>query len=119
MINVTVAVAILVGSATLAAWIVADVVVMVAGAVYSPLLEIDPTPVAGMIDQVTAMLAAPVMVVENCCACPWNSEAEAGVIGEILTAESVMVAVPMKLASVTLVAVTVTEAGAGMVAGAV
>ena len=119
MTSVTVAVAILVGSATLAAWIVADVVVMVAGAVYSPLLEIDPAPVAGITDQVTAMLTAPVTVVENCCVCPWNSETEAGVIGEILTSERVMVAVPVKLASVTLVAVTVTDVGAGMVAGAV
>ena len=48
----------------------------VAGAVYTPLLEIVP-PLA---DQVTAVFVLPVIVAVNCCVPPVCSEAEAGLI---------------------------------------
>jgi hypothetical protein len=44
--------------------------VMVAGAVYRPLLLIDPAPVAGLMLQVTVALLVFATVVENCCVPP-------------------------------------------------
>ena len=65
----TVAVAVLVGSATLAAPTLTYCCERIAaGAVYKPDAEIDPS--AGDSIHVTAVLAAPVMVVRNCCETP-------------------------------------------------
>ena len=63
--KVTIAVADREGSATLVAvTVIACVLLMVAGAMYKPVLEMLPT--AGSTDQVTSLLLVPVMVTVNC-----------------------------------------------------
>ena len=63
--NVILAAALLVESATeVAVTVTARVAVLLAGAVYSP--DADSFPMAGVMDQVTAVLAAPVTCAASC-----------------------------------------------------
>ena len=117
--SVTVAVAVLVLSAELAA-----VTVTVcaeasdAGAVYKPLVEMLPT--EGLIDHVTAVFVDPVTDAVNCCAPPAVRVEVAGLI-EIVTGAAckVIVAIAVWVLSAELVAVTVTVCAEVMEAGAV
>jgi hypothetical protein len=76
--NVTVAVAVLLVSATLVAvtvtvWTAA----IVAGAVYNPVLDTVPA-VVGLMLQLTCVFALPVTVAVNCCVCDPNRFAVPG-----------------------------------------
>src|ERR1035441_7483164 len=114
-----VAVADLVGSAALVAVIVTLVDTLTdPGAVYRPAPLMFPN--AGLMDQVTAVLALFVTVAVNCCVWPSVRDTE---VGEILTATaagacSVILAVPVTEVSKTLVAVTVILWLVAMEAGA-
>src|SRR4051794_26833374 len=112
--SVTVAVPVLV----LSAWLVAVTVtvcwvVMLAGAVYRPVLLMLPT--FGPIDQVTAVLALPVTVAVNCWVCPAFSVAVAGATETetVTVGVRVTVAVADLVLSAWLVAGTVTRWGEG------
>jgi hypothetical protein len=95
----------------------------VAGAVYSPLVEIVPTvefpPVTPFTDQVTPVLVVFVTVAVNCWAPEVWTEALAGETETDTAAITVAVAVAVWVESVVLVAATVTVGGEGWVAGAV
>jgi hypothetical protein len=119
--SVTVAAAVLVESATLVAVTVTVCwEVTLAGAVYRPDEEIEPT--FGEMDQVTAVLEVPVTVAANC----WGGDAGvkltlAGATDTDTVADgtSVTVAAAVLLVSATLVAVTATVCWEVMLAGAV
>jgi hypothetical protein len=120
-LNVTVAVPVLVGSATLVAVTVTFwLLVTVEGAVYRPVESMVPSP-AGLRDQVTAVLVELATVAVN----SWVWLAfKVTVLGETVTetavvAVRVIFAVPVTLESVVLVAVTVTVVDEAMDAGAV
>jgi hypothetical protein len=104
--SVTVAVADLLVSATLVARTVTlCCVVIEAGAVYNPLALIVPLP-AGVMLQVTLLLARPVTVAVNCCV-PFSDSVT--LVGDTDTGtRNVTVAVADLLVSATLVARTVT-----------
>jgi hypothetical protein len=111
-VTVTVALADLVGSATLVAVTTNDPAA--AGAVYKPAALTVP-PVA---DQVTAVLALPVTVAVNCCVAFVRIEAVVGLIATATTGAAVTVTVALAdlVGSATLVAVTTNDPAA---AGAV
>jgi multidrug efflux pump subunit AcrB len=93
-------------------------VATVAGAVYSPAVEIVPVP-AGLMDHVTAVLLVFVTVAENCCV--WLAY-KLAVVGVRLTAIGgikVTVAEAAEVPFCWLVAVTVTGCFVVMLAGAV
>src|ERR1051325_6418091 len=118
--SVTVALADLLASATLVAVTVTFVVVIWDGAVYRPVLSIDPASV-GLMDQRTAVLSAPVTLAVNFWVWPLFNDA---VVGGMVTAKAaagcrVMVAVRLWPGSATLMAVTVTVCRAVSVDGAV
>src|ERR1019366_4622382 len=117
-VSVTVALAYLVGSATLVAFTVTVcAAAMLAGAVYRPAAEIVPT--FGLSVHVTALLEVPPTVAVYCWVWEPASVAESGV-NEIVTGGlSVTVALADLVGSATLVAFTVTVCAAEMVAGAV
>ena len=119
-VKLTVAVPVLVPSATLVAVTVTVCkVVTVAGAEYSPVAVILPAP-AGLKLQFTAVLANPLTLAENCCDCPPPRLTVAGVkIMVIGGGFKVIVAEADFDVSATLVAVTVTICCAVMVAGLV
>jgi hypothetical protein len=114
---VTLAVAILLASATLVAVTVTVCgPLSAAGAEYRPLLEIVPT--AGTTDHVTAVFAGPVTAAANCRVCPVARFAE---LGDMLTARegcSTTVATPFRVPSAAATAVTVTVLGWLIVLGA-
>lgn len=117
--SVTVAVDDLLVSATLVARTVTVVCALtVAGAVYKPVLLIDPV-VVGLIVHVTFVLAAPVTVAVNCCVWPCPRIAVVGATVTPTVGFSVTVALADLLVSATLVAVTVTVCCAVTLAGAV
>src|SRR5690242_7281948 len=119
-LRVIAAVADLVGSATLVALTVTVVAeAIIPGAVYRPEVEIEP--VAGEIDQVTAVLVLPVTAAVNCCVLPPWRLAESGVRLTATAAAglSVTAAVADFVGSATLVALTVTVVAEETVAGAV
>src|SRR5437763_891642 len=75
--NVTLAVPFVTPSALLRAVTVTGwAAVIVAGAVYWPVLDIDPR--LGAMDQVTAVLLEPVTLAVNCCCCDWPRLAVGG-----------------------------------------
>lgn len=91
-------------------------VARLAGAVYKPDALTLPTP-AGLMAQVTVVLANPVTVAVNCCVPPWPNVA---VVGLIITGGlKVTVATEDFVLSATLVAVTVTVCCDATLAGAV
>ena len=117
-VSVTVAVAVLVESATLVAVTVTNCwPETVAGAVYSPLVVMLPT--LGAIDQFTAELLVPVTVAPNCRLCPAVSVAVGGLTEMPTVGLSVTIALADLVESATLVANTVTTCWLEMVAGAV
>jgi hypothetical protein len=114
-VRVTMAVAVLVGSATLDAVIVTVFrLETVAGAVYTPLTMV---PIAGLSDQVTPVLLLPVTEALNVAAAPAPSDTEAG---PIVTATGVRatVALAVLVVSAALVAVTVTVSCFATIVGA-
>jgi hypothetical protein len=114
-VRVTVAVAVLVGSATLdAVTVTVCWLGMVAGAVYTPFTMV---PTAGLSDQVTAVLLVPVTEALKVADAAAPSETEAG---PIVTATGVRdtVALAVLLVSAALVAVTVTVCWLAIIAGA-
>ena len=114
-VRVTVAVAVLVGSATLDAVIVTVCwLEIVAGAVYTPFTMV---PTAGLSDQVTAVLLVPVTEAVKVAEPPAPSDTEAG---PIVTATGVRdtVALAVLVVSAALVAVTVTVCWLAIIAGA-
>src|SRR5271170_8098327 len=109
--------------AVVSAWLVATTVtvcavVMVDGAVYRPDELIVPAP-AGIVDHVTALLAALVTVAVNCAVCAVFSNAVAGVTPTAGDGSSVIAVDEDAVASARLLAVTITVCAAFMVAGAV
>jgi hypothetical protein len=114
-VRVTVAVALLVGSATLDAITVTVCwLEMVAGAVYTPFTMV---PAAGLSDQVTAVLLAPVTDALKVADAEAPSETDAG---PIVTATGVRdtAAVAVLVVSATLVAVTVMDCWLAIIVGA-
>ena len=114
-VKVTVAVAVLVGSATLDAVIVTVCgLEMVAGAVYTPFMMV---PAAGLSDQVTAVLLVPVTEALKVADAEAPSETE---VGPIVTATGVSdtVALAVLVVSAALVAVTVTVCWLATIDGA-
>jgi hypothetical protein len=114
-ISVAMAVAVLVGSATLDAIIVTVWrLEIVAGAVYTPLTMV---PTAGLRDQVSAVLLVPVTEAPNVADAPAPSDVEAG---PIVTATGVRdtQALAVLVVSAALVAVTVTTSLFAIIAGA-
>jgi hypothetical protein len=114
-VSVTVAVAVLVESATLDAVIVTVCwLEMVAGAVYTPFTMV---PTAGLSDQVTAPLLVPVTEELKVADAPPPSDTEAG---PIVTATGVRDtrALAVLVESAALVAVTVIVCGLAIIAGA-
>jgi len=102
------------------AWLVAVIVtvcgvVTVAGAVYNPdVVLIDPAPVVGLSDQVTAVFVLPTTVAVNCCVPPALTEAVAGETatesGMVYVAEATAELVaPFSTANAFIVSVTGTE----------
>ena len=73
----------------------------------------------GVIDQLTAVLLAPVTVALNCWLCPDVSVTEGGFTDTVIVGISVTVAVADLFESATLVAVTVTNCWLEILAGAV
>ena len=115
--RVTVAVADFVVSTTLVAvMVMVCVEVIVAGAVYKPVLLKVPT--EGLMLQVTAVLLVPVTVAVNCC-CPLIVRLAVGGPTDTATGFSVTVAVVDFEVSTTLVAVMVIVCVEVIVAGAV
>jgi hypothetical protein len=115
--TVTLAVAILLGSAALVAvTLTVCGVASAAGAEYKPPLEIVPT--AGLTDHETPALAVPVTVAMNCWVCETVSEVMEGV-SETVTGMRVTVALADMVGSAVLVAFTVTFAALAIEAGAV
>jgi hypothetical protein len=114
-ISVTAAVAVLVGSATLEAVIVTVCrLETVAGAVYAPFTMV---PTAGMSDQVTAVLLAPVTDALKLADAPAPSDTEAGpIVTEIGVRDTEALAV--FVVSAALVAVIVTAWCIATIAGA-
>ena len=117
--SVIAALADLVPSATLVAvTVTACCAVILAGAVYSPVLLTVPT--LGFTLQVTAVLPEPpVTVAVNCCVWPAARVAVAGLRETFTGASRVTAALAVLVASATLVAVTVMVCCAVMLAGAV
>jgi hypothetical protein len=116
-LRLTVAPPDLVASATpVAVTVTAWELVMLAGAVYSPLAEMLPT--LGLIVQVTAVFVVPVTVAVNCWVWPAVSVTLGGLTETPMTLR-LTVAPPDLVASATLVAVTVTAWELVMLAGAV
>ena len=114
-VRVTMAIAVLVGSATLDAIIVTVCrMETVAGAVYTPFTMV---PTAGLSDQVTAVLPVPVTEALNVAAAPAPSDAEAGPI-DTATGVRDTVAIAVLVVSAALVAVTVTVCWLAIIAGA-
>jgi hypothetical protein len=114
-VRVTVAVAVLVGSATLdAVTVTVCWLDIVAGAVYAPFTMV---PAAGLSDQVTAVLLVPVTEALKVADADAPSETEAG---PIVTATGVKdtVALAVLVVSAALVAVTVTVWWFAIIAGA-
>ena len=114
--SVTLAVAVFVTSAELAAFTVtvcADVIV--AGAVYRPLVEMLPT--NGLIDHVTALFVDPPTVAVNCCVLPAASVDVAG-LSETCTGTNVTEALLDNWGPVIVVTVTVTTVADGISEGA-
>jgi hypothetical protein len=114
-VRVTVAVAVLVGSATLdAVTVTVCWLEIVAGAVYTPLTIV---PVAGLSDQVTAVLPVPVTEALKLADADAPSDT---VAGPMVTATGVRdtVAVAVLVVSAALVAVTVTVCWLAIFAGA-
>jgi hypothetical protein len=114
-VRVTVAVAVLVGSATLAAVMVTVCwLEIVAGAVYTPFAMV---PAAGLSDQVTALLPVPVTEALKVADAATPSDTEAG---PIVTPTGVRDtrALAVLVESAALVAVTVTVCGVAITAGA-
>ena len=89
------------------------------GDVYSPVWSMLPV-VAGLMLQITVLVAALLTVALNCCACPGPSVALVGLIVTVMpaVADSVIFAVPNVVGSSALVAVTVTVPELVMVVGA-
>ena len=113
--SVTVAVALLVASATLAALIVTVcVLAIVAGAVYTPFTR---APTAGWSDQVTAVLLVPVTEAVKVADLPAPIDAVAGPT-VTPTGVSDTVAVALFVESAPLVAVTITVCWLLIIAGA-
>jgi hypothetical protein len=113
--RVTMAVAVLLGSARLAAVIVTVCrLETVAGAVYTPFVMV---PTAGLSDQVTAVLPVPVTEAVNVAAPPAPSDTEAGPIVNSTGVKDTM-ALAFLVVSATLVAVTVTVWRFATIAGA-
>jgi hypothetical protein len=93
------------------------VAAIIAGAVYSPLEEMLPT--CGLRDQVTPLdTAEPSPLAVNCWLCPGCRVAADG-LTETVGGTSCTAAEDVLLVSAPLVAVTVTDVGAGIDAGAV
>jgi hypothetical protein len=114
-VRVTLAVAVLVGSATLdAVMVTVSRLVTVAGAVYTPLTMV---PTAGLSDHVTAVLPVPVTEALKVADAPAPSDAEAGPI-VTATGVSETVAVAVFVVSAALVAVTVTICLLAIIGGA-
>jgi hypothetical protein len=114
-VRVTMAVAVLVGSATLDAIIVTlSRLEIVEGAVYTPFTMV---PTAGLSDQVTAVLPVPMTEALKVADAPAPSDAEAG---PIVTATGVSdtVAFAVFVVSAALVAVTVTIRSLAIIGGA-
>jgi hypothetical protein len=88
-----------------------------AGAVYSPAADIDPT--FGEIDHVTAVFPVLITAAVNCCVPEAYRAADPGLTLTAIGGINVIVAVPVALPSSWLVAVNVTVCCAGTVAGAV
>jgi hypothetical protein len=117
-VNVTVAEALLVRSATLVAVTVTVCwLAMVAGAVYEPALPI--VPVFGLRLQVTAALLLPETVAVNCCVCEGVKAAVEGVTLTVTGGVNVTVADELFVVSAALVAVTVTVCWLAIVLGAI
>jgi hypothetical protein len=113
--RVTMAVAVLVGSATLdAVMVTVSRLETVAGAVYTPLTMV---PTAGLSDHVTPVLLLPVTEALNVADAPAPSDTEDG---PIVTATGVRdtVALAVLVVSATLVAVTVTVSCFATIVGA-
>ena len=101
----TVAFATCVGSAALVAVIVTDCEeLIIAGAVYKPVVEIVPT--AGLTDQVTAVFVVPETVPVNCWLCDADRLAVAGLMLTATGATTVTEAMSCAVGAATLVAVT-------------
>jgi hypothetical protein len=92
---------------------------MVEGAVYSPVVLIEPT--AGLIDHVTAVFVVPETAAVNCCVCDGPRAAVVGETDTVTTVggTSVTVADALFAGSAWLVAVTVTVCCVVMLEGAV
>jgi len=104
---VTAAFALFVGSAALVAVTVTVCALLILeGAVYRPVLEIDP--VGGFNDHETEVSLALLTVAANCCVCKALRFALPGVTRTETGAVSVTLAVPVLLGSATLVAITLT-----------
>jgi len=114
-VRVTVAAAVLVGSTTLVAVIVTVWgLPIVAGAVYPPFTRV---PTAGLSDQVTAVLPAPVTEAIKVVDAPAASDTEPGPI-VIPTGRNDTVAIAVLVESAALVAVTVTVCWLVIIGGA-
>jgi hypothetical protein len=113
------AVAVLEESAELVAVTVTEVwEVIVPGVVYRPAALIVPA-VAGVMDHVTAVFAAPVTFTVNCWLCPRVKVLVAGLIEMATGGLKVIVAIAVLLVSAALVALTVTVCGEFRICGAV
>jgi len=112
------ALAVLVGSAVLVAVTVTPFEPLtVSGAVYNPVLEIDP--VDGLKDQVTDVSLALLTDASNCCVCEALTPAVPGVTVIDTAGFNVTVALALFVGSAMLVAVTVTVCALLILEGAV